>query len=86
MMNLYAQFTNPNAGYDRDKDKCRDLELYRYYEVSSLHVHGCHTDVWLDGFDTVFNSVNFEFYEIDGYEYIPVNIYQKYYNHNDYMD
>lgn len=68
-----AKFVRPSSGYPYDVKKSREAGLVEGtdYPVSNIFVGQSHTNVYLENFSGVFNSVQFEFYE-DGK---PINIF-----------
>lgn len=64
---LYAKYTNPSAGCEADKDRCRKyLIREELYEVDEVQVGQSRTDVFLKEVPGTFNSVNFDFYDSFG--------------------
>jgi len=57
-----VRFANPSAGYEHDREKARSagLVMGQTYTLSKVRVHGWHTEVWLEGQEDAFNSVQFE--------------------------
>jgi hypothetical protein len=54
-----VKFTNA-GGLDYQKENAaKVLTLGEVYTVARIEVHNWHTDVWLEGFDKPFNSVQF---------------------------
>ena len=66
-MTLYAKYTNPNAGYNCDKETNQKyLTLNQRYDVSRVSMGQSHTTIYLKDFPKVaFNSISFEFYHDD---------------------
>jgi hypothetical protein len=60
---LFAKVTNPNAGYDRDKELVKNLNHDVYYEVDRIAMGQSHTSVKLKDFPDWLNSVNLSFYK-----------------------
>lgn len=60
---LYAKVTNPNAGYDRDKELVKNLNHDVYYEVYRIEMGQSHTSVKLKDFPDWLNAVNLSFYK-----------------------
>jgi hypothetical protein len=67
MKKLYAKFVRPESGYDDDQKACRDanLVLNKAYEVRNVNMSPSITRITLENVKGVFNSVNFDFYEIE---------------------
>lgn len=67
MKKLYAKYVRPDSGYDDDQKACRDanLVLNKVYEVRNVDMSKSMTRITLAGVKGVFNSVNFDFYEIE---------------------
>lgn len=61
----YAKYQFPNAGYDCDKEKCKQLKLGELYELTNVNMGQSHTYISLKGYDKEFNSVNFTFWTDD---------------------
>lgn len=69
---LIARFTNPEAGYEDDVKRANALLVVgEEYMVTRVDMGQSYTSIELAGFDRLFNSVQFEFFE-DGK---PINIY-----------
>ena len=60
---ITVKVMHPDAGYDGDKERVKQLEPNTHYEVTCIDMGQSHTDVFLVGMKSCFNSVNFEFYE-----------------------
>lgn len=71
---LYAKFMHPDAGDNGDIGYARSqgLVVGKIYEVDSIVIGRCFTEVWLKGFQYYFNSVQFEFEDENGK---PVDIF-----------
>lgn len=68
MSKVTVKFTNPNSGWDYDKERCAELlTLNNEYEIESIVVLDWETELHLKGFDKPFNDANFT-YCIDGKE------------------
>lgn len=61
----YAKYQFPNAGYDGDKERCKELELGKLYELTYVSMGQSHTSIRLKGFEGTFNSINFSFWTDD---------------------
>ncbi len=59
------KFTNPNAGYNHHVTASKDAGLVvgQICVISRIEVGDYHTDVWLEGYDGPFNSVQFRLVE-----------------------
>lgn len=66
---ITAKYSNEGAGteYDRQKIAKSGLVLGNEYEVEKIFVYRYSTEVFLKGYKSSFNSVNFEIFE-DGEE------------------
>lgn len=73
-MKIYAVCVRLDAGYlyDQDDMKKAGIQIGDKIELVDASVGGWHTDVYLKGYDTKFNSVFFDFEDEDGN---PYNIY-----------
>ena len=71
---LYAKFMYPESGLDGDIKCAKEakLEVGKRYVVEDVCMGGWFTDIFLEGINGCFNSVQFEFEEEDGF---PVDIY-----------
>jgi hypothetical protein len=71
---LYAKVTHPDNGYDSDKERIKQLDTTKLYEVADggIHMSQSSTTIFLVGIKQGFNSVQFTFYSEDGKE---INIY-----------
>lgn len=58
----YAIYAFPDNGYNRDKENCKQLHKGKVYKVEHVEVGGFHSSIYLEGFSTAFNSVNFANY------------------------
>ena len=68
-MALMAKYVRPMAGYVEPNK----LTVNEVYPVTNVEMHGCHTNINLEGFGAEnFNSVNFDFQDESGQ---PVNIF-----------
>lgn len=67
-MALTAVYTYPENG----DGPATELEVGKEYSVMDLDMGQSHTSIWLYGFNSSFNSVQFDFYE-DGE---PIDIYR----------
>lgn len=69
-----ARFEHPNNGYGHNIEdvKMCGLIVGKDYPVSEIMMGQSYTSVHLEGFDEMFNSVHFEFFE-DGR---PLNIFR----------
>ena len=91
MQELYAKFVHPDWGLEYNKKKVREvgLEVGRKYRVTSVDMGQSYTNIGLAGFQGLFNSVQFEFYDEndqphDIYNDADYNPYIKLYG--DYVD
>lgn len=67
-MSLTAVYNYPENG----NGPAKGLEVGKEYTVRDLHMGQSSTNIWLEGFDFSFNSVQFDFFE-DGK---PIDIYR----------
>ena len=67
MKDLYAKFTRPESGYPSDIQDCKDanLELGKAYHVTTVDMNSSMTRIMLSGIKGLFNSVHFDFYEVE---------------------
>ena len=74
-MKIYAIFEHPEAGWDADIKTAKEsgLVVGEKYELYDASVGSWQTDIYLEGFYDVFNSVQFEFVDELGNE---VDIYK----------
>lgn len=66
MKQLIAKYTHTQSGYEFDKKKAAEhLIVGEAYIVKHVHMGQSHTSIELEGVDSSFNSVLFDFY-VDG--------------------
>lgn len=77
MVNLYARYEHPNNGTTYDKKETAELFiLNQYYKVDEVNMGQSHTDISFKGFNGLFNSVMFEFYELINGEFFKYDIFK----------
>ncbi len=66
---ITAKYLHENSGseYDRENILKFGFSLGQEFEVESIYVYPFYTEIYLKGYESSFNSVNFEIYE-DGEE------------------
>lgn len=74
---LYAQLTNPNAGYPHDQEAIKQLDPEQQYQVERVSMGQSSTSVRLVGFSGGFNSVNLTFSKKNSEGvFVPHDIYR----------
>lgn len=77
MIKLYAKYVHTNAGTNSDKRICTEYLSYGdLYKVKDVDMGQYCTDIYLENYKPIFNSVMFDFYELtDDNELKPFDIY-----------
>lgn len=80
--NITAIYIHPNSGYEDEQEEMKKYSLGQPFKVDDILMSSSHTNIKIG--DELFNSVMFDFYEIDPntMEYKEINIYNdKRFNH-----
>jgi hypothetical protein len=72
-MKVYAKLTNPEYGYDHDKEMVRDLMVGEVYEAQNISVGRYQSHFSIVGKGSGYNTVQFEFFN-ERME--PIDIYR----------
>lgn len=80
MKDLYAKFTRPESGYPSDVQDCKDanLELGKAYHVTTVDMNSSMTRIMLSGVKGLFNSVHFDFYEVEKVDITMIPRYNRF--------
>ena len=79
-MTIIAKLTQPNNGYNHDKEQVKSLDPNAEYELYSCYVGRSSSSFTIVGVEGSFNTVQFSFYE-NGRE---IDIISRFYNQHDY--
>lgn len=78
MVDLYARMEHPESGWPDDVEAVKRLDSTVYYPVLKIDIGGSSTRFCIDEkYSNIeyFNSVNFEFYELIGDDYVLYDIF-----------
>ena len=70
--NLIALLTHKDWGYRGDMESVSNYPLNAVFEVENISIGQSHSSLELVGIDSIFNTINFDFFDDDGN---PVNIF-----------
>lgn len=60
---IYAKMTRPDNGGSKGRRTAQKLDPDKEYLVTGIEIGGWHTDIYLEGYNEIFNSVNLSFYQ-----------------------
>lgn len=80
-MNITAKLTNPENGYDHDKENVKSLDPNQEYVLRDGYVGRSNSSFTIEGLSGSFNPVQFTFYE-GGRE---IDFISRFFNHSDYL-
>jgi len=88
MKDLYAKFIKPDAGYDSDVKDCKDAGLIvgKSYHVTLVDMNSSMTRIQLSGIKGLFNSVHFDFYEVEKVDLTALPRYNRFLPQEDVPD
>jgi hypothetical protein len=70
---LIAKLTHKDYGTEKDVANMKNIAEGTVFGVTDIHMGGSKTIVYFDGFPNACNSIQFDFFDLDGN---PVDIYQ----------
>lgn len=79
-MTIIAKLTNPENGYNHDKEQAKSLDPNVEYVLYDCYVGRSSSSFTIEGLKGSFNTVQFTFYE-DGRQ---IDIINRFYNEHDY--